>query len=93
MTNKITNSRADTVEQIVRLNLELKLKKYQHDLISAISVLNMETVEEYIERAVIQSLLADLDGGEEIKCHASEWNQRLDDDVDITSDQETISKT
>jgi hypothetical protein len=61
------------VEQIV------KLKKYQHDLIAAITVLNMETVEEYIERAVIQSLHADLDGGEEIKCRASDWKKRLDE--------------
>ena len=68
----------EQIERVVRLNL----KKYQHDLISAISVLNMETVEEYVERAVIQSLHADLDGGgvEQIKCHASDWKKRLHND-------------
>ncbi len=62
----ITNSQDSNtpVEQVIKFNL----KKYQHDLISAISVLNMETVEEYVERAVIQSLQADLDGGEKIQC-------------------------
>jgi hypothetical protein len=71
------------VEHVIKLNL----KKYQHDMISAISVLNMETVEAYIQRAVIGSLHADLDGGEEIKCHASYWKKRLDDDMDTAADR------